>query len=35
VKEVLENHEALNAERHQDILTMLAALNAKLSPPAP
>jgi len=35
VKEVLENQEALNAKRHEDILSMLAALNAKLSPPAP
>ena len=35
MKEVLENQEALNAKRHEDILTMLAALNTKLSPPAP
>jgi len=35
MKEVLENQEALNAKRHEDILHMLAALNAKLSPPAP
>ena len=34
VKEVL-GQEALNAKRHEDILHMLAALNAKLSPPAP
>ena len=32
VKEVLENQEALNAKRHEDILIMLASLNAKLSP---
>ena len=32
MKEVLENQEALNAKRHEDILHMLAALNAKLSP---
>ena len=35
VKEVLENQEVLNAKRHEDILNMLVALNAKLSPPAP
>jgi len=35
VKEVLENQEALNEKRHEDILNMLAALNGKLSPPAP
>ena len=35
MKEVLENQEALNAKCHEDILYMLAALNAKLSPPAP
>ena len=35
VKEVLETQEALNVKCHEDILTMLAALNAKLSPPAP
>jgi len=35
VKEVLESQEALNAKRHEDILRMRAAFNAKLSPPAP
>jgi len=35
MKEVLENQEALNAKRYEDILTMLAAINTKLSPPAP
>jgi len=32
MKDVLEAQDELNAKRHEDILTMLAALNAKLSP---
>ena len=35
VKEVLEAQEALNAKCHEDILSQLAALNAKLSPLLP
>ena len=35
VKDVLETQEALNAKRHEDILALLVALNAKLSSPAP
>jgi len=35
VKKVLEDQETLNAKRHEDILNMLAAPNAKLIHPAP
>ena len=35
VKGVLQEEKELNAKRHEDLLAILAALTAKLSPPAP
>jgi len=35
VKGVLQEEKELNAKRHEDLLVILAALTAKLSPPAP
>jgi len=35
VKEALAEKKALNAKRHEDLLALLSALSAKLSPPAP
>ena len=34
VKGVLQEEKELNAKRHEDLLAILAALTAKLSPPA-
>ena len=35
VKAALDEEKALNAKRHEDILTLLSSLSAKFSPPAP
>ena len=35
VKGALAEEKALNAKRHEDLLALLSALLAKLSPPAP
>jgi len=35
VKGALAEEKALNAKRHEDLLALLSALSAKLSPPAP
>ena len=35
VKQVLSKEKALNAKRHQDLLSMLSALTAKFSSPPP
>ena len=35
VKSVLAEEKELSAKRHEDLLAILAALTAKLSPPAP
>ena len=35
VKGALEEEKALNAKRNEDLLTLLSALSAKLSPSAP
>jgi len=35
VKSVLAEEKELSAKQHEDLLAILAALTAKLSPPAP
>ena len=35
VKGVLQEEKELNGKRHKDLLAILAALTAKVSPPAP
>jgi len=35
VKGILQKEKELNVKCHEDLLTILAALTAKLSPPAP
>jgi len=35
VKEALVEEKALNAKRHEDLLSLLSSLSAKLSPPPP
>ena len=35
VKGALAEEKALNAKHHEDLLALLSALSAKLSPPAP
>jgi len=35
VKDILAEKKELSAKRHEDLLAILAALTAKLSPPAP